>query len=105
MTITHFIRRRPPSDAWVQLSCILYDRVDDVYSLGLDLRIGSDVIEKTVELGSLMALPEPVALDDGRWLWIDPEARIWYTSNSDPIGDSTRVEVARDEAILEAIDV
>lgn len=103
LMITHFVRRRPESRHWMQLTCILRD--GDGYRLGLHSKILEKTVEAATEIGSLVRLPEPIVFEENKWLWIDPAACVWYTDNSNPTAYPERVVVMRDEKILEAVDV
>lgn len=102
LEITHFVRRTPNSNAWVQLTAILRDEAGE-YHFGLEGYPLPFDIEEAESSGSLVPLPHPIELGYNRWLWLAPNGSVWYTSDTDPIGSTERFEVTLDEVVMEHI--
>ena len=94
MRVTHFIDR-PVRNAWSRV-VVLWHENDQVHIsfLGKDVNRVYDLamVEEMVKKNELIALSQPIDLEEAKVPWISPDGTYYFASPENPEEDVTRVK-------------
>ncbi len=98
--VTHFVVENQPKKGLKRVSFMTACELPaEKYYVGKGTHrsFNDEDLKKKLEARSLIALPNPVELIDGKGTWLDADGNLWLADSKDPLSDDGRVIILTKE--------